>query len=143
MLHNSGTLQILHDPYFGVCCIKMLESLTAGDLTIELADEPEVIRCVWRGRSNERRPSDLLVPYFERLLIAAQERGLPLHMHFEELDHFNSSTITSLIRLIQRARRHGVRLAMIYDQNVKWQRLSFNALRVFDRSDGMLEFRSI
>lgn len=120
-----------------------MENLTAGDLTIELAeDQTEAIRCTWRGRSNDRNPNDALAPYFSRLLAAANETAVPLEMHFQHLEHFNSSTITSLIRLIQDARAKHVRLVLIYDQNLKWQRLSFDALRVFDKSDNLFELRT-
>lgn len=119
-----------------------MESLTAGDLTIEVAAEDTGIRCVWKGKSNERQPGRVLAPYFETLLGAASDGDTCLEMHFEELEHFNSSTITTLIRLIQSARSKGVKLIMVYDQSLKWQRLSFDALRVFDKNDQMFELRS-
>ena len=34
-----------------------------------------------------------------------------------------------------------VRLVIVYDENLKWQRLSFDALRVFDKSDQLFELR--
>jgi hypothetical protein len=43
---------------------------------------------------------------------------------------------------IQEARQRGVRLVMIYNEAVKWQKLSFNALRVFTK-DAWLELRSV
>jgi hypothetical protein len=64
-------------------------------------------------------------------------------MHFERIEHFNSSTITALIRLIQTARKAGVKLVMVYDQNLKWQRLSFDALRVFDKNNELFQLRSV
>jgi hypothetical protein len=54
-----------------------------------------------------------------------------LELHFEELDYFNSSTITSLIQLIQEARAKGIPLTYVYDPALRWQKLSFDALRVF------------
>lgn len=120
-----------------------MDSLTAGDLTIEVAkDRSEAIRCIWRGRSNDRNPNQALAPYFAQLIAAAGETSVPLEMQFQHLEHFNSSTITSLIRLIQDARAKQVRLVIVYDQNLKWQRLSFDALRVFDKSDQLFELRT-
>lgn len=120
-----------------------MESLVVGDLTIELTADAAALCCVWKGKSNDRQPGKLLAPYFEQLMQAAGERHLPLEMHFEELEHFNSSTITALIGLIQRARRDGVKLVMVYDQRLKWQRLSFDALRVFDKRDELFVLRSV
>lgn len=120
-----------------------MDSLNAGDLTIELAaDRSDAIACTWRGRSNDRNPNEVLAPYFSQLLSAAGEASVPLEMNFQHLEHFNSSTITSLIRLIQDARAKQVRLVIVYDQNLKWQRLSFDALRVFDKSDQLFELRT-
>lgn len=123
-----------------------MDSLVAGDLIIELRAEPagdgDALCCVWKGKSNERQPGKLLAPYFEQLIHEAGARQVSLEMHFEELEHFNSSTITALIGLIQRARRDGVKLVLVYDQGLKWQRLSFDALRVFDKRDELFVLRA-
>jgi hypothetical protein len=119
-----------------------LDSLSAGDLTIELSQDDGLITCTWRGKSTERQPGKVLGPYFEGVLGAASDSAVPVEMHFEELDHFNSSTITALIRLIQSARTKNVRLVVVYNQELKWQRLSFDALRVFDKNDQLFELRA-
>lgn len=114
-----------------------MDKLVAGDLTIDVtgggAGSP--MRCMWLGKSSDRNPSLVLAPYFDKLIAEASGVKCPVEMHFEKLDHFNSSTITVLIRVIQRARNQGVALVMIYDQALKWQRLSFDALRVFEKDD--------
>lgn len=118
-----------------------MENLTSGDLTIEVVVSPDSIyQCTWRGKSNERNPPETLKPWFEKLL-AAVGKGT-VEMHFEKIEHFNSSTITALIRLIQSCRKAGVKLAMIYDGSLKWQRLSFDALRVFEKNDDLFSLRS-
>ena len=118
----------------------MSESLSTGDLRIEVREEPpRVIRCVWRGKSNHRHPTQILSPFFDKVLTRAKESSLTVEMHFEDLDHFNSSTITSIIQLIQDARGRGVPLSLVYDSQLKWQKLSFDALRVFVKDDGLLK----
>lgn len=118
--------------------------LVMSDLRIEemQADPQLPIRLLWRGRSNERQPAKTLAPYFSDVLAAAASRTVPLEMHFEELEYFNSSTITYLIQLIQDARQKGIRLTLVYDPVRKWQKLSFDALRVFAK-DGLLELRVV
>jgi hypothetical protein len=121
-----------------------VENLAAGDLAIEVApDRTSSLTCTWRGKSNERHPGEVLNPWFDRLLDAAAAAGVSITMQFERLEHFNSSTISTLIRLIQNARARGVRLTVSYDQNVRWQRLSFDALRVFDKNDELFQLRSV
>ncbi len=121
-----------------------MENLQVGDLTIEVTvvDGPEsVFKCWWKGKSNERNPPEILKPWFEKLLAAVGEKQGAIEMHFEKIEHFNSSTITALIRLIQICRKSNIKLAMVYDQTLKWQRLSFDALRVFEKNDELFSLR--
>jgi hypothetical protein len=125
----------------------MLVPLNGEGLTIEEAESAAAaggIRLVWKGRSGARNPSEVLMPYFRGVLDAASQRGrVGVEMHFEALEHFNSSTVAALIHLIQDARGKQVPLVFVYDRNLKWQKLSFDAMRVFVKSDGLLEMRSI
>jgi hypothetical protein len=124
----------------------MLVPLNGEGLTIEAAEAggPVGIRLTWKGRSGARNPSEFLMPYFRSILEIAAKRGrVGVEMHFEGLEHFNSSTVAALIHLIQDARGKQVPLVFVYDQNLKWQKLSFDAMRVFVKSDGLLQMRSI
>ena len=121
-----------------------MDNLQISDLTIEVAETPDaVFRCTWRGKSNERNPPEILKPWFDKLLASVGDKSGSIEMHFEKIEHFNSSTITALIRLIQSCRKAGIKLAMVYDQSLKWQRLSFDALRVFEKNDDLFSLRSV
>ena len=85
-----------------------MENLTHGDLQIEVTEADNVVSCTWRGKSNERNPPEILKPWFEKLLAGATERKGSIEMHFEKIEHFNSSTITALIKLIQICRKSGI-----------------------------------
>jgi hypothetical protein len=124
----------------------VVDALASGDLRIDVAETSSsggALVCTWTGKSNDRSPQQTLGPWFETLLAAAAAAQAKVEMHFEKLDHFNSSTITALIRLIQTARGKGVKLAFVYDPNLKWQRLSFDALRVFEKGDRAFELVSV
>lgn len=119
--------------------------LKAGDLTIAVTAAPEPggpLRLDWRGRSTDRQPEIVLAPFFRQALDAAGPGGA-LELHFEALDHFNSSTITAIIGLVAQARARGTRLALVYDPALRWQKLSFEALAVFRKTDGLLELRAV
>lgn len=122
-----------------------MESLSIGDLKIEVmeVDTPPELRMHWLGKSNDRQPSKTLGPFFAIALAHAASRGAALTLHFEKLDHFNSSTITSMIQLIQEARSSKTRLAFVFDPTRKWQKLSFDALRVFVKADDLFELRPV
>jgi len=125
-----------------VAAVGVVNDLVAGDLRIAVVEDGKLVRCDWRGRSVEREADLTLRPFFDRLLERVQELGALLEMHFEELDYFNSSTIGTLISFIQKARRQKVHLRMVYAGNIKWQTLSFDALRMFERGDQLFELKA-
>jgi hypothetical protein len=120
-----------------------VESLRAGTLVIEAEDAPTRVYLVlyWQGKSSDRNPEKVLEPFFLQALTEAQERKLGVEMHFEKLIHFNSSTIGYLIQLIQETRRRGMSLVLIFDHALMWQKLSFDALRVFAKDNELLQLR--
>lgn len=122
-----------------------MESLVAGNLRIRL-NEPEnvsgAIQLLWEGKSNDRQPAKVLRPYFSDILSVVEVRKVPLELHFEQIEHFNSATITSIIQLIQDSRSIGIKLIIVFDPKLKWQKLSFDALRVFAKADGLLQIRA-
>ena len=120
-----------------------MNNFVAGDLTLAFnAGRTDAIELTWLGRSNDRNPDKLLTPYWQIALAEAAQRTVPIELHFQKLQHFNSSTITVIIQFIQEARRRGARLLVVYDQAVKWQKLSFDAMRVFV-TDELFQLRSV
>jgi hypothetical protein len=122
-----------------------MQGLRNGDLTIDVArgEGPARLELVWRGKSNDRYPARVLGPFFVETVELARKEQRLLELRFGALEHFNSSTVGALIELIQRAREAGVRTVVAYDASVGWQRLSFDALKVFDRGDGLFELRPV
>ena len=120
-----------------------MESLRAGNLVIEAEDAPTrgFLVLYWQGKSADRNPEKVLEPFFMQALAEAQQRKLGVEMHFEKLVHFNSSTIGYLIQLIQETRRRTVPLVLIFDHALMWQKLSFDALRVFAKDNDLLQLR--
>lgn len=117
-----------------------MEDLHSGDLRISVSvpEHAGSVRLIWRGKSTERYPAQTLAPFFAKVLQQATKDGLAIEMHFQDLEHFNSSTISAVIQLIQDARQRKVKMSVIYDPKLRWQKLSFDALRVFSGSDGLL-----
>ena len=121
-----------------------LESLVADDLRVEVSTgDADTIRCTWSGKSAHRHPGRLLGPWFEQLIETAGREERAIAMHFEQLKHFNSSTIGAIVQLIQSARARDVRLRLVYSGDHRWQRLSFEALKVFDEGDGLFTLETV
>jgi hypothetical protein len=116
-----------------------VDTLVSGALTIAAsAASPTTLRLDWTGRSVEQNPGDALRPYFDAILSTASEIGCGLELHFEQLEFFNSSTVTAVIQLIRTARGQGTSLLIVFDESRKWQVLSFDALKSFQLPDGLL-----
>lgn len=121
-----------------------MESLVSGDLRIDVTlIEGTSAELHWKGKSNARSPSIVLQPFFSQVLAEAGEKKISVELHFQALEHFNSSTITSIIQLIQDARTKAIKLVIRFDPKLKWQKLSFDALRVFAKGDGLLELKPV
>lgn len=107
-----------------------MQNLQADELTIQVdASSPQKLSLIWLGRSNSRNPGAVLHPWFTQLFSEAAEQHRRVEMSFEKLEHFNSSTIAVLIQVINEARDRKVPLTLRYDAGLKWQTLSFDALR--------------
>jgi len=119
----------------------MKQTFTHQSLNIEIspADDGSALQMIWGGKSNARSPLQILEPVFQEAQAYAAEAKLPLEMHFQDMEHFNSSTITALIALIQQLRDSKVQLRLHYNAALKWQKMSFDALKVFETPDGMLQ----
>ncbi len=121
-----------------------MDSLVAGNLTIQVTVvDGGVLQLDWRGKSNDRQPTKILRPFFTEVEKIAAADGKSVEMHFEHLDHFNSSTITALIQFIQSLRANNLKLVIVFSAALKWQKLSFEALRIFEKPDGLLTFQTV
>lgn len=119
-----------------------MENLATGDLVIEVDQrDPAVIALDWKGKSNDRYPRKSLAPFFESVFKEAEEKKATIEMRFEALDYLNSATISALVGLIRQLREKEIKLVISFDASQKWQKLCFDALRVFEKSDGLLVMR--
>ena len=99
------------------------------ELDLELDEsQPALIRVVWKGQSTGRNPALILRPWFDQLYAYAKTKLAAVEMDFLVFEHFNSSTISAMVHIINAAREQGVALSVRYDKGVRWQSLSFEAL---------------
>jgi hypothetical protein len=106
-----------------------MDGLTIDDLVIRV--DRSVSACVrldWLGASTSAHPGQAIAPFFEDVLREARESARSVEMHFEELEHFNSATIATLLRLINSAGKAKVPLRIYFDGRLRWQALSFGPL---------------
>ncbi len=121
--------------------MELFASLIAGDLLVEARGSAARLRLDWTGKSNARRPAVMLAPYLEAVLERAKNTHCAIELHFEQLEFFNSSTLGAVIKFIRETREEGVTISLIFDGDQRWQALSFEALKAFELTDGLVQVR--
>lgn len=111
------------------------QTFTSHALTLTQIEEAETVTILWKGRSTARDPAEFLIPLLTAALNRATETRKPLTLDFRQIEYFNSSTITPVVRLIEEAKRRGTSVVIRYDGKLRWQELSFSALQVFHTGD--------
>ncbi|MDP1826790.1 MAG: hypothetical protein Q8L48_26195 [Archangium sp.] len=113
-----------------------MRPFASGELRIDvIALSVTRFRLDWRGRSASRAPGVDLQPYLAAVLTEARNTQATIEMHFEALEYFNSSTVAVLIDFVRAACGVKVPVTISYSAEVRWQRLSFQALQVFSLMD--------
>lgn len=117
------------------------ETYTHQLLTIEVTEGDDTINAVWKGKSIEREPGKFITPILTRMIKLSSSTDKRVMLNFRELAYMNSSTITPIIKILERAKRGSTRITVFYDKSLKWQDLIFSALTIFKTKDNRVEIR--
>ncbi len=112
-------------------------------LKIHLTDGSDSIHIGLTGKSVERDPGKMITPILLNALKNTGEENRHIILNFCQLDFMNSSTITPIIKILDRAKRGNNRLTILYNKALKWQALSFSALEIFETRDKRIEIKGI
>lgn len=121
-----------------------MKTFEHGELSLRISRRavPPTIDIVWSGRGSDPRARAPMVFWFEDVLDSAAEDGARVEMRFEQLVHANSATITAILQMIQEARARRVALAVVFDPSNRWQKMSFEAMRVVTADNPLIELRT-
>ena len=114
-----------------------------GLLIIEVPEEEEHLTAIWLGKSIEREPGKIITPILVRLVRKCSENDKRLILDFRSLAYMNSSTITPIIKILERAKRGSTKVTVIYDITLRWQDLIFSALTIFKTKDDRVQLRGL
>lgn len=106
-------------------------TFTNKALTIRVDDTGEHYEVHWSGKSTARKPSDFIAPILRATLKQAELENKLVVLDFTRVEYMNSSTVTPVIRVLEEARRKQLTVEVVYAADLKWQELSFSALRIF------------
>ncbi len=123
--------------------MKPPEIFESSLLKITLQEDEDQINVKWNGKSVERDPSIFLTPILLNVLESSTSDNKPIRMDFTELEYLNSSTITPIIKILERAKRGNNFLTLVYKKSLKWQDLSFSALEIFQTQDQRVAIKGL
>ncbi len=119
------------------------EKYTNKDLSIEVVENQTSIDVKWDGKSIDREPSKFISPILVKVLEMAATMNKRITMDFQHLSYMNSSTITPIIKILERAKKGMTKITILYRKSLKWQELNFSALEVFRTDDNRLEIKGL
>ncbi len=94
----------------------------------------------WFGKSIEREPGKVLNPIFSNLIMEGRDTGKRILMSFVDLKYMNSSTIMVISKFLEKGKENNSKITIRYNSDRRWQKLSFNALQIFQTNDGRIVF---
>jgi hypothetical protein len=106
-------------------------------------DDADSIHMEWTGRSVDRDPSKFITPILLESLRKTSHNDKRVLLDFRRLEYMNSSTITPVIKALERAKRGATKITVLYDGSLKWQDLAFSALEIFQTTDKRVEIKGL
>lgn len=117
------------------------KSFTSNLLTIQVRENINSINVKWTGKSIDREPTDFITPILVDAIRKSSDHDKRIILDFRELAYMNSSTITPIIKTLERAKRGKTQITLIYLKSLKWQDVIFSALEIFRTKDGRVEIK--
>ncbi len=115
-----------------------VETFTKDQLRMELEKTDHALTLRFLGKSILRNPGEFIAPLLVRFLDEAKKDQKRLVMDFRQLSYMNSSTLTPVIKILERARVGKGEITLMYRKALKWQDISFSALVIFQTPDGRI-----
>jgi hypothetical protein len=123
--------------------MKKPELFTNKFLTIQVVEHENSIDVSWKGKSVDREPSKFISPILVKVLEMAGDLNKRIIMDFQSMSYMNSSTITPIIKILERAKNGMTKITIFYQKSLKWQELNFSALEIFKTKDNRLEIKGL
>jgi hypothetical protein len=114
------------------------QSFHNNQLHVEVEQAGEAVRMRFLGKSMLREPGEFLLPLLLKMLAEAIDGKKRIVLDFRDLAYMNSSTLTPVIKILERARVGRGEITLVYRKALKWQDISFSALVIFQTPDGRI-----
>lgn len=119
------------------------ELFVSNLLRIEVEEKGTSLNITWSGKSIDREPSKFVTPILVSVIKRSSNSNKKIILDFRELAYMNSSSITPIIKILERAKRGKNHITVLYRKSLKWQDLSFSALEIFRTRDQRVEIKGL
>ena len=123
--------------------VREKETFVSNLLKIELEEKKDAIKISWSGKSIDREPGKFITPILVNAIRRSSGLNKKIVLDFRELAYMNSSSITPVIKILERAKRGRTQIRVVYKKSLKWQDLSFSALEIFRTKDRRVEIKGL
>lgn len=106
-----------------------------GTLKISRITDDQTLTLELVGKCIIRDANDTLMPIFATAMEASADSGLRLVLDFRQVTYMNSSSFAPVIKVLEKARLGQQALTICYDNQQKWQTVSFSAMTIFKTPD--------
>ena len=110
-------------------------------LRLDVSESENEIRVNWSGQASGGGATAFLTPILSELLEKSKDGSKCIVFDFSKLEFMNSSAITPLIKILERAKRGKNRIKIFFNSHLKWQELSFSALEIFKTEDDRITIK--
>ena len=123
--------------------VREKETFVSNLLKLELEEKKDAIKISWSGKSIDREPGKFITPILVNAIRRSSGLNKKIILDFRELAYMNSSSITPVIKILERAKRGRTQIRVVYKKSLKWQDLSFSALEIFRTKDRRVEIKGL
>lgn len=123
--------------------MEKVKTFTSKSLNIAVKENKTSIYLQWTGKSIEREPSKFITPILVNVIGKSSVSHKKVILDFRELHYMNSSTITPIIKILERAKRGKSQVTVLYQKSLKWQEVIFSALEIFRTKDQKVEIAGL
>ena len=123
--------------------VREKETFVSNLLKIELEEKRDAIEINWSGKSIDREPGKFITPILVNAIRRSSGLNKKIILDFRDLAYMNSSSITPVIKILERAKRGRTQIRVVYRKSLKWQDLSFSALEIFRTKDRRVEIKGL
>jgi hypothetical protein len=117
------------------------KSYVNTQLKMDVSEEEQSIIIRLLGKSILRDPNEFIMPILQDAAAEAIVQNKRLVIDFTELVYMNSSTLTPIIKILEKIRIGDGKITLLYKKSLKWQDISFSALVIFQTSDKRIEIK--